>query len=62
MEIGHKLRELRKAKQLSHGDVEKKTGLLRCYTSRVEHAHTIPSIETLENANFVFRHGAADGS
>jgi transcriptional regulator with XRE-family HTH domain len=48
MEIAHKIRELRKAKKLSQGDVEKKTWLLQCYTSRVEHAHTIPSIETLE--------------
>jgi transcriptional regulator with XRE-family HTH domain len=41
-------RELRKAKNLSQGDIEKRTGLIRCYTSRVEHGHTVPSIETLE--------------
>jgi transcriptional regulator with XRE-family HTH domain len=39
---------LREAKHLSQGDVEQRTGLLRCYTSRVEHGHTIPNIETLE--------------
>ena len=48
MEIGAKLRELRLAKNLSQGDIQKRTGLFRCYTSRVEHGHTVPSIETLE--------------
>jgi transcriptional regulator with XRE-family HTH domain len=48
MLINERLRELREAKKLSQGDVEKRTGLLRCYTSRVENGHTIPSVETLE--------------
>ncbi len=48
MQIGQKIRELREAKNLSQGDIEKRTGLLRCYTSRVECGHTVPSIETLE--------------
>jgi transcriptional regulator with XRE-family HTH domain len=48
MEIGRKLRELREAKNLSQGDIEKKTGLLRCYTSRVENGYTVPSVQTLE--------------
>jgi transcriptional regulator with XRE-family HTH domain len=48
MEIGSKLRELREAKNLSQGDIEKRTGLVRAYTSRVEHGHTVPSIGTLE--------------
>ena len=48
MVIGHKLKELREAKGLSQGDIEKRTGLLRCYTSRVECGHTVPTIETLE--------------
>ena len=48
MEIGAKLRELRIAKNLSQGDIEKRTGLIRCYTSRVEHGHTVPTVETLE--------------
>lgn len=48
MMIGQRLRELRESKNLSQGDLEKRTGLLRCYTSRVENGHTIPSIETLE--------------
>ena len=48
MQIGAKLRELRKAKNLSQGDIQKRTGLFRCYTSRVEHGHTVPTVETLE--------------
>jgi transcriptional regulator with XRE-family HTH domain len=48
MIIGDRLRELREAKRLSQGDVEKRTGLLRCYISRVENGHTVPAIETLE--------------
>jgi transcriptional regulator with XRE-family HTH domain len=35
-------------KRLSQGDIEKRTGLLRCYISRVENGHTVPAIETLE--------------
>ncbi len=46
--IGQRLRELREAKHFSQGEVEKRTGLLRCYTSRVENGHTVPSVETLE--------------
>ena len=48
MLIGHKLKELRVAKNLSQGDIEERTGLLRCYTSRVENGHIIPAVETLE--------------
>ena len=48
MVIGNRLRELRESKQVSQGDVEKRTGLLRCYLSRVENNHTVPSVETLE--------------
>lgn len=48
MVIEHKLKELREAKKLSQGDIEKSTGLLRCYTSRVENGHTVPAVETLE--------------
>lgn len=46
--IGDRLRDLREAKHLSQGDIEKRTGLLRCYVSRVENGHTVPGIETLE--------------
>ena len=48
MVIGDRLRELRENKNLSQGDIEKRTGLLRCYISRVENGHTVPAIETLE--------------
>jgi len=46
--IGDRLRELREAKTFSQGEIEKRTGLLRCYISRVENGHTVPAIETLE--------------
>ncbi|HKN74215.1 MAG TPA: helix-turn-helix transcriptional regulator [Candidatus Acidoferrum sp.] len=48
MVIGDRLRELRDHKNLSQGDIEKRTGLLRCYISRVENGHTVPAVETLE--------------
>jgi transcriptional regulator with XRE-family HTH domain len=48
MVIGERLRILREQKKMSQGDVEKRTGLLRCYISRVENGHTIPSVDTLE--------------
>jgi transcriptional regulator with XRE-family HTH domain len=48
MVIGTRLRKLREDRKLSQGDIEERTGLLRCYISRVENGHTIPSIETLE--------------
>jgi len=48
MIIGDRLRALREVKKFSQGDIEKRTGLLRCYISRVENGHTVPAIETLE--------------
>jgi transcriptional regulator with XRE-family HTH domain len=48
MFIGDRLREMREEKKLSQGDIEKRTGLLRAYISRVENGHTVPAIETLE--------------
>lgn len=48
MIIGDRLRKLREQNNLSQGDIEKRTGLLRCYISRVENGHTVPSLETLE--------------
>ncbi len=48
MYIADRLRELREYKNLSQGDIEKRTGLLRCYISRVENGHTVPALETLE--------------
>ena len=48
MLIGDRLRTLREQKNLSQGHIEKRTGLLRCYVSRVENGHTVPSVSTLE--------------
>ena len=48
MLIGERLRALREEKQYSQGIIEKRTGLLRCYISRVENGYTVPSVETLE--------------
>ena len=42
------MKELRESKQLSQGDIEKRSGLLRCYISQVENGHTVPAVETLE--------------
>jgi transcriptional regulator with XRE-family HTH domain len=48
MIIGDRLRALREEKKFSQGEIEKRSGLLRCYVSRVEHGHTVPAVETLE--------------
>ena len=48
MQIGQRLKTLRDEKNLSQGDIERATGLLRCYVSRVENGHTVPNLETLE--------------
>jgi len=48
MLIGSRLRDMRVDKKLSQGDIEQRTGLLRCYVSRVENGHTVPAVETLE--------------
>ena len=48
MIIGERLRQIREQKELSQADIERKTGLFRCYISRVENGHTVPSVETLE--------------
>src|SRR3989449_9622501 len=47
MNIGETIRNYRLQKGMSQGDIEKRTGLLRCYLSRVENGHTIPSLDTL---------------
>lgn len=48
MIIGDRLKALREEKKLSQGEIEDRTGLLRCYISRVENGHTVPSFETME--------------
>jgi transcriptional regulator with XRE-family HTH domain len=53
MIIGERLQALREEKRFSQGDIEKTTGLLRCYVSRVENGHTgrqaYPSFEPLRS-------------
>ncbi len=48
MLISDRLRSIREEKNLSQGEIEKRTGLLRCYVSRVENGHTVPAVETIE--------------
>jgi transcriptional regulator with XRE-family HTH domain len=48
MNIGSTIRSYRLQRGMSQGDIEKRTGLLRCYLSRVENGHTVPSLETLQ--------------
>src|SRR5271170_6419828 len=48
MIIGDRLRELRRQKKLSQGEIENRSGLQRAYLSRVENGHTVPNVETLE--------------
>jgi transcriptional regulator with XRE-family HTH domain len=48
MNIGNTIRGYRLQRGMSQGDIEKRTGLLRCYLSRVENGHTVPSLETLQ--------------
>ncbi len=48
MNIGKRLRELREGRKLSQGDIERRSGLMRSYVSRVEGGFTIPSLATLE--------------
>ena len=45
--IGDVIKTYRSQRGLSQGDIERRTGLLRCYLSRVENGHTVPSLETL---------------
>jgi transcriptional regulator with XRE-family HTH domain len=48
MVIADRLKTLREQKNMSQGEIERRTGLLRCYISRVENGHTVPAINTLE--------------
>ena len=64
MNIGETIRNYRLQRGMSQGDIEKRTGLLRCYLSRVENGHTIPSLDTLEIAlsQFFSESGHTNGS
>jgi transcriptional regulator with XRE-family HTH domain len=48
MVIGERIKQLREQKDMSQGDIQKRTGLLRCYLSRLENSHTTPSLQTIE--------------
>ena len=48
MIVGERLRALREEKKFSQGEIEKRTGLVRAYVSRVENGHLVPTVETLE--------------
>jgi transcriptional regulator with XRE-family HTH domain len=48
MNLGESIRMIRQAKGLSQGEMQKRTGILRSYLSRVENGHTVPSFATLQ--------------
>jgi len=48
MNLGESIRRIRQAKGLSQGEMQKRTGILRSYLSRVENGHTVPSLATLQ--------------
>ena len=54
MLIGRRIRQLREQREMSQGDIGERTGLQRCYISRVENGHTVPSLETLERFAVAF--------
>jgi transcriptional regulator with XRE-family HTH domain len=48
IDIGSRLRELRKVNDLSQNDLERRSGLPRTYISRVESGHVVPTWATLK--------------
>jgi transcriptional regulator with XRE-family HTH domain len=48
MYLAERMRQIRESKKLSQGDIENRSGLLRCYISRIENGHSVPTLETLE--------------
>ena len=48
MNLGEAIRKIRQTKGLSQGEMQKRTGILRSYLSRVENGHTVPSLATLQ--------------
>jgi transcriptional regulator with XRE-family HTH domain len=48
MLIGSRIKTLREQAGLSQGDIERRSGMMRAYISRVEHGRTVPSVNTLE--------------
>ena len=49
MNLGESIQKLRREKGLSQGEMQKRTGILRSYLSRVENGHTVPSFATLQH-------------
>jgi predicted transcriptional regulator len=52
--IGERLRTIRESKNLSQADIEKRTGMLRSYTSRVENGRSIRLQSTRRRSKFRF--------
>jgi transcriptional regulator with XRE-family HTH domain len=48
MDIGKRLREIRHAKGMSLSEIEKRTGIFKCYVSRVELGFIVPRLPMLE--------------
>src|SRR3972149_3443528 len=48
MNLGESIRKIRQAQGISQGEMQKRTGILRSYLSRVENGHTVPSFATLQ--------------
>ena len=48
MNLGESIRKIRQARGISQGEMQKRTGILRSYLSRVENGHTVPSFATLQ--------------
>ena len=48
MNLGVSIRKIRQTKGISQGEMQKRTGILRSYLSRVENGHTVPSFATLQ--------------
>jgi len=46
--LGDSIRKIRLARGISQGEMQKRTGILRSYLSRVENGHTVPSFATLQ--------------
>ena len=46
--IGIRIRDLRRRRGFSQRDLQQRTGLMRCYISRLENGHTVPTLEILE--------------
>jgi len=50
MIIGDRLRAVREEKELSQGDIEKRSGLLHCYILRVENGHQFRPLRRLKKS------------